>query len=57
MTHHMSKSIHQKHNNIAKNREINYILKTTFIKIKMSDHLGTGSLTLVIDIATDTMIG
>ena len=34
-----------------------YISKTTFIKIKMLDHGGAGSLTLVIDIATDTMIG
>ena len=34
-----------------------YISKTTFIEIKMSDHGGAGSLTLLIDIATNTMIG
>ena len=34
-----------------------YILKTTFIKNKMSDHGGAGSFTLVIHSATNTMIG
>ena len=43
---------------IAKNREtMFYISKTTFIKIKMSDHGGAGSLRLVIDIVLNNMIG